>query len=37
MGLTAHQDYRVINLWKIEAVVVFEQNLSSLLLFVSIF
>jgi predicted transposase YdaD len=36
MGVTAHQDYRVINLWEIEAAVVFEQNLSSLLPFVPI-
>jgi len=36
MGLKAHQDYRVINLWEIQADVVFEQNLSSLLPFVPI-
>ncbi|QUS59986.1 DUF4351 domain-containing protein [Synechocystis sp. PCC 7338] len=36
MGLTAHQDYRVINLWEIEAEVVFQQNLSSLLPFMPI-
>ena len=36
MGITAHQDYRVINLWEIEAEVVFAQNLSSLLPFVPI-
>jgi predicted transposase YdaD len=36
MGITAYQDYRVINLWGIEAEVVFAQNLSSLLPFVPI-
>ncbi len=36
MGISAHQDYRVINLWEIEAAMVFEQNLSSLLPFVPI-
>ena len=36
MGITAHQDYRVINLWEIEAAMVFEQNLLSLLPFVPI-
>ena len=36
MGCRAYQDYRVINLWEIEAAVVFEQNLSSLLPFVPI-
>ena len=30
LGVTAHQNYQVINLWEIEAEVVFEQNLSSL-------
>ena len=36
MGCRAYQDYRVINLWEIEASVVFEQDLSSLLPFVPI-
>ena len=36
MGCRAYQDYRVINLWEIEAESVFEQNLSSLLPFVPI-
>jgi predicted transposase YdaD len=36
MGVTAHQDYRVINLWEIEVTMVLEQNLSSLLPFVPI-
>jgi predicted transposase YdaD len=36
MGCRAYQDYRVINLWEIEAEVVFGQNLSSLLPFVPI-
>ena len=36
MGCRAYQDYRVINLWEIEAETVFEQNLSSLLPFVPI-
>ena len=36
MGCRAYQDYRVINVWEIEAETVFEQNLSSLLPFVPI-
>ncbi|MFM7577057.1 MAG: transposase, partial [Microcystaceae cyanobacterium] len=36
MGVRAHQDYRVINLWEIEVEMVFEQHLSSLLPFVPI-
>ena len=36
MGCRAYQDYRVINLWEIEAETVFEQNLSSLLPFIPI-
>ena len=34
MGLTAHQDFRVINLWEIDASQVFRQNLVTLLPFV---
>lgn len=36
MGMMAHQDYRVINLWEVEANLVFEQKLSALLPFVPI-
>ncbi|MEE6161726.1 hypothetical protein U9R62_10320 [Cylindrospermopsis raciborskii DSH] len=36
LWVVAYQDYRVINLWEIEAETVFEQNLSSLLPFVPI-
>lgn len=36
MGLQARQDYRVINLWEVDANLVFQQNLSSLLPFVPI-
>ncbi len=35
-GLTARQDYRVINLWEVDANLAFEENLSSLLPFVPI-
>ncbi|NEO26510.1 MAG: Rpn family recombination-promoting nuclease/putative transposase [Kamptonema sp. SIO4C4] len=35
-GLIARQDYRVINLWEVEAQTVFEQQLTSLLPFVPI-
>ena len=36
MGLQARQDYRVINLWDVDATLVFEQSLSALLPFVPI-
>ncbi len=36
MGMKSYQDYRVINLWEIEASLVFSENLSSLLPFVPI-
>jgi len=36
MGMKSYQDYRVINLWEIEASLVFAENLSSLLPFVPI-
>ncbi len=36
MGIKATQDYRVINLWEVEASIVFEQKLASLLPFVPI-
>ena len=36
LGIHAYQGYRVINLWEVEANLVFEQNLSSLLPFVPI-
>jgi len=36
MGLTAHQDFRAINLWEEDVTLVFEQNLSPLLPFVPI-
>jgi predicted transposase YdaD len=35
-GLEARQDYRVINLWEVEAELVFEQSLNTLLPFVPI-
>jgi len=34
MGLVAHQDYRVLNLWEVDADLVLEQNWSTLLPFV---
>jgi predicted transposase YdaD len=36
MGLQARQDYRVINLWEVEASIVFEQSLNALLPFVPV-
>jgi predicted transposase YdaD len=36
MGMKSYQDYQVINLWEIEASLVFAENLSSLLPFVPI-
>ncbi len=36
LGLEARQDYRVINLWEVEAELVFEQSLTALLPFVPI-
>lgn len=36
MGIKSYQDYRVINLWEIEASLVFAENLASLLPFVPI-
>lgn len=36
MGLVAHQDYKVVNLWEVEAGLVFERKLSPLLPFVPI-
>ncbi|MEL7241393.1 MAG: transposase [Cyanobacteria bacterium J06629_18] len=36
LGLQARQDYQVINLWEVEAQIVFQQSLSSLLPFVPI-
>ncbi|MBD2664399.1 hypothetical protein B6N60_00884 [Richelia sinica FACHB-800] len=36
MGVKSYQDYRVINLWEIEASLVFQENLASLLPFVPI-
>lgn len=36
MGMMAHQDYRVINLWEVDVNLVFEQQLSALLPFVPI-
>ncbi len=36
LGLQARQDYRVINLWEVDAQIVFQQALSSLLPFVPI-
>ncbi len=36
MGLQSRQDYQVINLWEIEASIVFEQSLNALLPFVPV-
>ncbi|WLT39514.1 Rpn family recombination-promoting nuclease/putative transposase [Synechocystis sp. B12] len=36
LGITAHQDYRVINLWEIDATVIFRDNIDSLLPFTPI-
>lgn len=36
LGLQARQDYKVINLWEVDAKIVFQQSLSSLLPFVPI-
>ena len=36
LGIRAYQDYRVINLWEVEAAIVFEQSLSALLPFVPV-
>jgi predicted transposase YdaD len=36
LGIRAYQDYRVINLWEVEAATVFEQSLDSLLPFVPV-
>lgn len=36
LGITALQSYRVINLWEVEAAIVFEQSLNALLPFVPI-
>jgi predicted transposase YdaD len=36
LGLQARQDYRVINLWEVEASMVFEQSLDALLPFVPV-
>lgn len=36
MGIEASQSYRVINLWEVEAAIVFEQSLNALLPFVPI-
>jgi predicted transposase YdaD len=36
LGLQARQDYRVINLWEVDAALVFEQSLNTLLPFVPI-
>lgn len=36
MGLQARQDYRLINLWEVDAAVVFDQSLNALLPFVPI-
>lgn len=36
MGFKAHQDFKVINLWTVDANLVFEQNLTTLLPFVPI-
>ena len=35
-GIRAYQDYKVVNLWEVEAEIVFEQNLRTLLPFVPI-
>ncbi|MDB9447417.1 Rpn family recombination-promoting nuclease/putative transposase [Anabaena sp. CS-542/02] len=36
LGITAHQDYQVINLWEVDVNLVFEQKISTLLPFVQI-
>lgn len=36
IGIKAYQDYRVINLWEVDASLVFEENLSTLLPFVPV-
>jgi predicted transposase YdaD len=36
LGIRAYQDYRVINLWEVEAAIVFEQSLDALLPFVPV-
>jgi predicted transposase YdaD len=36
MGIRAHQDYRVINLWEVSAEIVFREKISTLLPFVPI-
>nr|WP_199329352.1 DUF4351 domain-containing protein [Leptolyngbya sp. FACHB-1624] len=36
MGLAVRQDYHVINLWEVEATIVFEQSLNALLPFVPV-
>nr|WP_199329766.1 DUF4351 domain-containing protein [Leptolyngbya sp. FACHB-1624] len=36
MGLQSRQDYQVINLWEVEAAIVFEQSLNALLPFVPV-
>lgn len=36
LGLQARQDYRVINLWEVDAKIVFEQSLTALLPFVPV-
>ena len=36
LGLQVRQDYRVINLWEVEAAIVFEQSLNALLPFVPV-
>ncbi|MBD2325308.1 hypothetical protein [Alkalinema sp. FACHB-956] len=36
MGLEVRQDYRVINLWEVDAAIVFEQSLNALLLLVPV-
>jgi predicted transposase YdaD len=36
MGIQARQDYRVINLWQVDASIVFEQSISTLLPFVPV-
>ncbi|MGI0491158.1 Rpn family recombination-promoting nuclease/putative transposase [Alkalinema pantanalense CENA528] len=36
MGLEVRQDYRVINLWEVDAAIVFEQSLNALLPFVPV-
>jgi hypothetical protein len=36
LGLQARQDFRVINLWEVDAEIVFEQSLDTLLPFVPV-